>query len=410
MLPRSNRVVAGLVVALCAASPSHTRAELNGASASLDESTFIQKVRERSPRREVFDARRRAASAQVRIAGVLPNPTLSYERESVPSLDSTDDFVRLSWPVDLSGRRGLATAAARANATADRLDADRDAWLFEIEARQAFLDALYARERLARLDASRIPLATLVDALRSRAQQGDASSYDADRAALELDGLDDDRATARRALEVAGLRLGALMGSPATPVAPVGELVLPSSPTAAIAPQRADLDAALARAEQADRDLGAARRKWIPRLELMGGMMASSQMGRDGVGYVLGIGGDLPVFDRGGAAADRARADVKRWRSEARALTTEIAGEVVQARRDLEMRIVQAQTYINGPATRAVDIQRRAAVAYREGDRPILELLDVQRTATHAAVRALELIYEARRAELALARVTGRQP
>jgi len=53
-------------------------------------------------------------------------------------------------------------------------------------------------------------------------------------------------------------------------------------------------------------------------------------------------------------------------------------------------------------------LQQRATVAYREGDRPILELLDVHRTARHVAVRALDLIYEARRAELAVRRALGR--
>ncbi len=410
MLPRISCAVAGLVVAHVAMRPVTTRADVRAFAASLDEATFLRRVHERSPRRQALEERRRAARAQVELAGVLPNPTLSYEREAVPALDASDDYLRLGWTVDLAGRRGLATSAARAGADAERLDVEREAHVLELDARLAFLEAVYAREHLARLDEGRVALAQLVEALRSRARQGDASSYDADRATLELEGLDDERATARRQLEAARLRLGALIGEPATPYDAIGALALPARPDASPTPppRRPDVDAALARATQADRELRAAGRRWFPRLEVVIGLRSSSSMGADGLGYVAGIGGDLPLLDRGGAAADRARADAKRWRAEAAALANEARAEIEQARRELVLRIEQAEAYLAGPATRASDLSRRAAVAYREGDRPILELLDVQRTARQAAGRALELIHEARRAELTLRRALGR--
>ncbi len=410
MLPRF-RAVAGLAVALAATSPATTRADERASLASLDEATFIKRVLERSPHRVALDHRREAARAQVGLASVLPNPTLSYEREAVPGLDASDDFVRLGLTIDLAGRRGLATSSARSGADAERLDIEREVFLVETDARIAYLDAAHARDQLARLDVARVPLAELVDALRSRSKQGDASSYDADRAALELDGLDDERASARRSLETARLRLGALLGEPGTPYDASDVLALPAKPgQATITPQRPDIDAALARAAQADRDLQGARRGWVPRFELVAGIMSSSSNSGDGVGYVVGIGADLPLFNAGGAAADRARAEAKRWRSEATALANDARGDVEQARRELALRIEQAETYLAGPARRAADLQRRATVAYREGDRPILELLDVQRSARHASIRALELIHEARRAELLLRRAQGRNP
>jgi cobalt-zinc-cadmium efflux system outer membrane protein len=410
MLPRLHRAVAGLAVALVT-TPAPTRADEPAGPPALDEATFLKRVIEHSPRRRAFDERRHAALTQIDVAAVLPNPTLSYEREAVPGLDASEDFLRLGWTFDLAGRRGLARSAARAAAAADRLDVDRDGFVFEIQARLAFLDAMYAREHLVRLDDARTGLVELVEVLRSRAKQGDASSYDTDRATFELDALDDERASARRQLEVARLRLGGLIGEPASSYDASGALTLPPKPPAQLAsPRRADSDAALARATQADRELTSARRTWIPALEIVVGLMASSGMGGDGHGYVVGIGGDLPLFDTGRAAADRARAEAKRWRSEAQAIASDARAESEQARRDLDLRIAQAETYLAGPAQRGIDLARRASVAYREGDRPILELLDVQRNARHASVRALELVYEARRAELVLARTVGRTP
>jgi outer membrane protein TolC len=410
MLPRITRAVAGLAVTFVAVCPVTTRADQGDAAlVSLDEATFIKRVLETSPRRRALDDRRTAARAQVGAASPLPNPTLSYEREAVPGLAASDDFLRLAWTIDPSGRRGLAGAAARAGAEAERFTVERDAFVLEIEARVAYLDAAHARELAARLDAARIPLAELVETLRSRSRQGDTSSYDADRAALELDGLDDERASARRSREIGRLRLGALLGQPGTAYDPADAFALPAKPADTdVAPHRPDVDAALSRAAQADRELAAARRGWVPRLELVVGVMRTASMGGDGTGYVVGLGGDLPLFNAGGAAADRSRAEAKRWRSEAQALTSEARGEAELARRDLILRIEQAETYLAGPATRAADLQRRATVAYREGDRTILELLDVQRAARHASVRAVELIYEARRAALTLRLARGR--
>ncbi|MBA3460849.1 MAG: TolC family protein [Deltaproteobacteria bacterium] len=401
--------MAGLAVTFVAVCPVTTRADQRAAPASLDEATFIQRVLAASPRRTALDDRRAAARAQVGAAAQLPNPTVSYEREAVPGLDASDDFLRLGWTIDPSGRRGFAGAAARAGAEAERFTVERDAFVLEIEARLAYLEAVHARELVARLDAARVPLADLVETLRSRSRQGDTSSYDAERAALELDGLDDERATARRTLEVARLQLGALLGEPGSGYDATDVLGLPAKPAGPFgAPHRPDVDAALSRASQADRDLAGARRGWIPRLELVAGVMRSASAGGDGIGYIVGIGGDLPLFNAGGAAAERSRAEAKRWRSEAAALASEARGESEVSRRDLALRIEQAETYLTGPATRAADLQRRAAVAYREGDRTILELLDVQRSARHAAVRAVELIYEARRAELTMRRAQGR--
>jgi outer membrane protein TolC len=145
----------------------------------------------------------------------------------------------------------------------------------------------------------------------------------------------------------------------------------------------------------------------VPRLDLLGGVMVSRSGANDGVGYSVAIAGELPVFDRGQAAADRARADAKRWQAEIAALTNDARSETAQAARELTLRIEQAEAYARGPMTRASDLHRRAAAAFREGDRPILELLDVQRSARNVAMRSLELVYEARRAEIALRRASG---
>src|SRR5690606_10158343 len=117
-----------------------------------------------------------------------------------------------------------------------------------------------------------------------------------------------------------------------------------------------------------------AGRGWVPELDFNIGVMAQSQQNLSGIGYVVGIGGELPLFDRGTAGAARSHTEAKRWDAEAAALATEATAEVLSARDVLVQRIAHAETYTSGPAKRAQDLARRVGVAYREGDRPILEL------------------------------------
>ena len=411
MLSRIHRGAAGLALTLVMAFSRPTHADTRAAPAAIDEATFLRRVAERSPRRAALHQRGRAAEAAVAVAGVLPNPRVSYEREAVRDPDVSEDFLRLGYPVDLAGRRGLAIDAARAAAAAERATVDRELAVAELDARQAYLDAAYARARLGELDRAQASLAELVEALRSRAAQGDASEFDAERAALELDLFEDERAAVVRELAVARLRLGGLLGEPSTPYDAADPVVLPVRPTgAAAAPERPELVAAAARIRQAEHEATAAGRGWIPRLELTVGLLFASGPDADGTGYVVGIAGDLPVLDAGGAGRRRARAEARRWRAEAAAIAAEVSAEVAQARVDLTERIEHAERFRQGPAARAADLARRAAVAYREGDRTIGELLDVERAARAASVRLLGTIYEARRAALALERAMGGTP
>src|SRR5512139_3610872 len=104
MRTRTHRVAAALVATSVAAFASPSTAD--SVVVSIDEPTYLQHVQAEPPTR-ALDDRARAARAAVGAAAVLPNPTLAYEREAIPSLDAHDDFVRLGWSLDLAGRRGL---------------------------------------------------------------------------------------------------------------------------------------------------------------------------------------------------------------------------------------------------------------------------------------------------------------
>lgn len=403
-------VLVVLGVALCAPRPGSARAD---EARSLDEATFLAELRTRSPRLAAGAARARAADAAVGEHGLSPNPSLAYEREHVPGLGTHDDRLRLSWPVDLSGRRDAALAVARLAADATAAEVDADALAVELDARVAYAVAAAARERHDALAAARAPLAEITALLAERARAGDAATYDADRVALELDLVDDELRSAARTRDAARAALGGWLGDAATPVDATDDVPLPAAapdaPDGGDAAPRADVTAAHRRGDAARAEARLARR-WLPTLELGLGLQWSAAGDDDGLGYVVTLGGELPVRERGAARARRAAADAAAWDAEATARAAEAGAAVATARADLAAVAAQARAFADGPARRAAALTTGARVAYVEGDRGIVELLDALRAERAAVARALELRLEARLAELALWRAEGRSP
>ena len=116
----------------------------------------------------------------------------------------------------------------------------------------------------------------------------------------------------------------------------------------------------------------------------------------------------LPVFDRGKYAAARARAVSDQVELRREILEREIRAEVESA-------MVRAQTARNAarrfgdPAEhRASELRRIAQLAYDEGEKGILELLDAFRTSVRMELQALGARHEAKREQIELDRVLGR--
>lgn len=405
MLAHTTCALVILGTALAALLPGTARAD---EIRSLDEATFLAELHARSPRLKASAARARAATVAIDVAGVRPNPTLSWEREAVPGLDTHDDFLRLAVPLDLSGRRALRLAAAREEAEAAAADSSRADFVLEIEARRVYATAAAARQRVAGLEAARLRLAELVATLRARSTSGDAADYDAERVALELDLLDDELTTVRRERAAAQVVLGGLLGTPGSPIDASEDLRI--STVVEAEGRRDHVAAARSRAGASRTEARQARRTWIPRLELGVGVLLAGTATERGLGYVVTLGGELPLLDRGAAAARRADATAMMWDAEADALAGEATAAAAAASLVLAAAAAQARTFNDGPLQRAARLTRGAEIAYREGDRSIVELLDALRAERTTRARALELLREARDTELDLWLATGRVP
>ncbi len=126
-------------------------------------------------------------------------------------------------------------------------------------------------------------------------------------------------------------------------------------------------------------------------------------------GFVASLMVPLPVFDRGKFAAARANAAWGQVELRQEILKREIRGEVESALVRAQAAREAAERFGAQVEQRAGELRRIARLTYDEGERGILELLDAIRTSLRMELQALAARHEAKREEIELSRVMGRE-
>jgi cobalt-zinc-cadmium efflux system outer membrane protein len=397
------KILSAIVGALVLTTSGAGSAQTTDTPASIQEAELISELSTRDPRVAGIAGRIAAARADVTTARARPNPSISLEREEpfVDGSGSPTNYLRLSLPLDLSGRRGLQIGAAEASVRAAASDGTQTALEIVVAGLRLFDDAARARMQVELLTDARASLARAVEIARQRAKAGDASGYEVQRFELELAAHDDELASAQIELHRGRAQLGALLGRPGELDA-ASTLDVPGSVPVldellASASERADLRSARLRGESASRRARAAGRGWVPTPTVMAGAVTQDLGDRTGTGYVVGLGLSIPVFDRGNGEAARARAEQLSAAAEARWLERQIPATVRVAHATLLARIEQARRLGPGQLERLDVILRAAETAFREGNASVVELLDAHRAARGVRTRALELRHQVAR-------------
>ena len=410
--PRLRTQILSAIVAMTVAS---SVVSAQPAVPSIDEATFVAELEAKDPRIAVAAAKVGAARAEVAEARVRPNPSISIERE-VPYVDGTafaTNYLRLSIPLDISGRRGNQIDAAETNVRAATSSATQTKLEAIVEALRIYDEGVRARLYVQILTDARAALVRAVEIARQRSKSGVASGYEVQRFELELAGHDDELASAQIELRRARRQLATLAGRTGELDAS-GALDLPPSVPAidvllAKANDRGDLRAAKLRENAARQRERAAGRGWIPQPTLTAGAMTADLGTETGTGYIAALSLSIPVFDRGQGDAARAAADRHLADAEARWLQREIPSSVDVAHASLVARIAQAQRVTTAQVDRLETILGAAETAFREGNASVVELLDAHRSARTVRLRALELRYQVARDKRELEHAVGQR-
>ena len=159
----------------------------DGAVVAIDEADLLARLEQTDPRFERLAAEVDAAVAEVAAVAVRAEPEVALDREhSFGGGGGATSYLRVTVPVDISGRRGRRIDAARTAVEATRADTERARLELVVEALRVFDDAAHAHRYLETLRTERDALVRVVDIVRKRVGAGAASGYDLERFELEL--------------------------------------------------------------------------------------------------------------------------------------------------------------------------------------------------------------------------------
>ena len=335
-------------------------------------------------------------------AGAIPNPELFFELDNAfgtgdyRGTRSAETTLQLSQLVELGGKRQARIAAGTAEL--DSAYWQRAAIRLEVlsETAVAFFNILSVQRRVQIFDAQIASLNRLLPLLQRRVDAGASSLAEVARAQVAGDLLRAERERALTELSIARRELGVLMGTnnPDFPRAG-GDLSQVGRPPAFQALLRAiennpQLIRWTAIRAQRDAELLSARLKPVPDVRLAAGWRHFRETNDNAVRLELTI--PIPVWDqnRGGiieAQETLAKTDTERASSKAFLILT----------------LGRAYDTLTG-SLRELDILRSSAIpnsrravegmesGYNQGRFSLLELLDVQNTATQTALREQEVL------------------
>jgi len=391
---------------------SEGAATLQGLSAEQ----YLKRVAQSNPRLQISESEVEAAAARMKSAGLWDNPTIAYEREEVNDSGGSipETYLTLELPLEISGRRAFRVDSAERGVQAAQADVEATRLTLLVDAMRVYLRAAAWRERLQIIQAARDDLARLRDSIKSRADAGDASGYDLTRIEVELSSLEDRVADAQRETAKARLKMGMFLGRLGEPFEATDPLTTkhlagPKVPenNARSHPQ---LMAARQRVAQYSLEREAAARGWVPYLTLSGGLKTSSFEGDTASGYVAGIALTIPIFDFGQGEKAEANASLRRARAREAHIALQAGTNIAVAQETFESALKQVRRFERDQLPRLQKLMGTAEIAYREGERPIFELLDAYRMARETRIRYVILKLNARLSEIDLMAALGRAP
>ena len=260
----------------------------------------------KNPELASFSLELRAAEARQLQASLRPNPEMTFELENfggtLPGLSESEATLSLGQLIELGGKRGARTEAARSELSVLEVEYEAARLAVASQVARRFLSAL-ALQRFAIFSEEVVRTAEEVAAsAANRVRAGAVSPAEASRAQLELANARLDRAALRTELSLSYARLSALWGSVhprfvrlegdldrLTDVPPVDSLL-------ARVVKSPDIRRWEAEGIARDKILALERSQRVPDVFLEGGFRTLRESGDNA--FVLGFALPLPVLNR----------------------------------------------------------------------------------------------------------------
>jgi cobalt-zinc-cadmium efflux system outer membrane protein len=389
-----------------------------GAGNPLTEQEYVAHVLAESLDARIVESEAGLARAEGAGAGLWPNPSVEWERQSAgsPAVSSErQDVVVASIPLVLSGRLGLERDAASLGAQSAQARADRARAELRWRAIRAFSAVLATREREAILTASLQAMDGLARAIAIRERAGDAAGYDRLRIEVERAALAGQLRAARAGAARAFGEALRLLGPSAQTLPPLrgtlaAERPVPELETllAEVERRRADARALELDARAAGNARRAAARSWIPDPTVSAGaqFLHSAPSGPT-TGYVVGLSVPIPLFQHGQREQARAEANRNLAATRRALLLHSARNRLVSAFQEVAGRREQLARHRSEVLARTEELRRVAGAGYRGGASDLLVLVDAERAAREAQLANVDLGFGVVEAETDLLLLSG---
>lgn len=411
-------VAIAFVVASLAVSPSAAaQAAADTLRLSLEEARSM--ALERNPAYRAAALAPAAARGELRQVGALaPNPELELEAPAAATEGSVEDYEAWAWQeIEWAGQRGLRINAAEAGLAAARSSRLAAARRTVAGVSRAFFAAVAAGRRLALAEEMLADNERLTAAVEIRFEAGEVSALDADVTGVETGQLTARALAVRRDMVATELELGRELGvSPSVRIVPALPDPLAETPSpesldrdsliAQALADRAELRRLQAEVERTRLAVRLAGREAIPNLRL--GVRRGREGGTDAWG--LGVGLEVPLWNRNGGRADRADAEHGQATYALAAAELRVEADVVRsltAYATARERLDVYETEVLGPARAS---RRRLATAYQSGKLGLTDLLILRTRLLDAELSYWDAWLDARTAWIDLQAATAGIP
>ncbi len=415
-IPTPARILAPLFFCLITLFSGPALAQTSAQNTTLRESDIIRLAQERAPGALIATATEQLAQSTARTAGLAPNPSLVWARESVNTGPfgnrGSQDLLGLNFPIDVA-RTNTTRSLVAAESTWLKAEASLSRNEAILKAVLTFYDVALAEERVQVLSDA---VANLDEAARVQARKqsaGSVSGYEGARLSIESE-LSRSRLTeAEAAWGSEKVRLAALLGQSTASLDLEADLTLLSKARReALARASGAERPALKLAQTSAQKVSEAKRRaafsWFPTVEIGAGLKRANNAGADdGFGYFVGANIGLPLFDYGQGQKATASAQQTLIAARTEALTRQVAADIQSALLLFENAQDELERFDQATSEPVEQLLRAARSGYSEGERTIVELLDAQRARTEVALRKLHLIASAKRAEVLLRSAAG---
>jgi cobalt-zinc-cadmium efflux system outer membrane protein len=397
MKPECTRLTLALIstllvsAAACAQAPSFSRAQLEQLARA--NSSSIQAARNQVE----------AAAGAVRTARAFPNPEIEYQKGSSSRRQPTgvpgdvEQYV-LTQPLDMPWTRMARVGAAEAGLeSATALGRGMEADIISRIRLRYFEVLRRIAEHKAALE-DQTTMEGIRDRIALRVETGEAPRFELIRAEAEMLNSQKNAYSAELRVNQARAALRALIGPTLPPnFTLVGNLQDPldlsdiDSLRAEVKKTNPDLLRARAEEQRASRQLDHERAKRWPTVSLRGSKENDPELSTSRVGVVMTI----PIWDWRGGPIDEAKANLSRARNELNHYEFSLDRSIEIAYEQYQIAQAQVVALESGIVRQAENAVRVAELAYRFGERGILEVLDSQRVYRAARNELISARYEA---------------